>query len=353
MLGRLVIPLPPFGPNNQLQTVVEVASLAKSVNAALVLPDVVPWYADNHSTSLPFGSAYDVSRLPVPTMTHAQWRSVDVSHAHQVLLALNGALNKAEQHHHFGASLRLPTHVRSTSVHSRDVKTLKGVYDLVQAALTQTQTSRQPPLHIFVSCFTCFPALPFDAAAALWRQLDFAPRILKLAARVAQALFGSAPAALGNLTASSPPFVAVHVRRADALDGSHRCTHGPHRSVSCPGEIDSHELAKMIIAKAPAGANVYAAMVDPPQMSMYKHEPQILSHEVPRLRSASQLDAMRAAAAEPALSALEVSLIEQALCVHADLFLASITPDASSSTWSLNAMRMRRARGRRTDYLYS
>ena len=353
MLGRLVIPLPPFGPNNQLQTVVEVASLAKSVNAALVLPDVVPWYADNHSTSLPFGSAFDVSRLPVPTMTHAQWRSVDVSHAHQVLLALNGALNKAEQHHHFGASLRLPTHVRSTSVHSRDVKTLKGVYDLVQAALTQTQTSRQPPLHIFVSCFTCFPALPFDAAAALWRQLDFAPRILKLAASVAQALFGSAPAALGNLTASSPPFVAVHVRRADALDGSHRCTHGPHRSVSCPGEIDSHELAKMIIAKAPAGANVYAAMVDPPQMSMYKHEPQILSHEVPRLRSASQLDAMRAAAAEPALSALEVSLIEQALCVHADLFLASITPDASSSTWSLNAMRMRRARGRRTDYLYS
>ena len=159
MLGRLVIPLPPFGPNNQLQTVVEVASLAKSVNAALVLPDVVPWYADNHSTSLPFGSAYDVSHLPVPTMTHAQWRSVDVSHAHQVLLALNGALNKVEQHHHFGASLRLPTHVRSTSVHSRDVKTLKGVYDLVQAALTQTQSTSHSYYRPLTARALCQPTL--------------------------------------------------------------------------------------------------------------------------------------------------------------------------------------------------
>ena len=59
-----IVPVTFYGPNNQLQTIVEVAHIGQLLDANVALPDLAPWYADKvTSGTRPFSSAYDLSFL--------------------------------------------------------------------------------------------------------------------------------------------------------------------------------------------------------------------------------------------------------------------------------------------------
>ena len=91
---------------------------------------------------------------------------------------------------------------------------------------------------------------------------------------------------------------------------------------------------------------LYVATIDPPRHALYKSEMKLLREAFPDiLVSASSLQAMQSATRSKSLSPFDVSLIEQAICADAALFLSSAAPGTPSSTWSQNVERMRKARG--------
>ena len=230
--GSLVWPLPPYGPNNQLSTIMEVASVAATLNATLVLPRLRRHHTDHLSETLEFEQAYSIGRWS----SHVGLSTISVANAAAIrrralsgigarrrvlFLQLDGgrapndeSLRTVSEVALLGirwSSLRHGDHHR---IASRDLATSYQLRMRLAAAISSRGEPPSMPCDVFVSGFSSLPNLP---ARPLWATLDFAPRIRLLAARAVRTAFGSADqASSGSSGSAGTVRTVVHVRRADA-----------------------------------------------------------------------------------------------------------------------------------------